>query len=58
VKKFFNTLICVNQAIQPEVVGPLLYKRCIALYDPRLIGLGPGTSIDYVLCAGAQLIVV
>jgi len=58
VKKFFNTINCVNQAIQPKVVGPLLYKRCIALYDPRLIDRGSGTSIDYILCAGAQLIVV
>jgi len=50
VEKYYTTLICLKQAIQPRVVGPLFIKRCIDLYKPNLIGLGPGTSIDYVLC--------
>jgi len=47
-KKFFTTINCLNQAIQPEVVGPLFYLRCIDLYKLNLIGIEVGTSIDYV----------
>ena len=37
--KFFTTINCLNQALQPEVVGPLFYLRCIDLYKLNLIGL-------------------
>jgi len=47
-KKFFTTINSLNQAIQPRVVGPLFYLRGIALYVPKFIGIGVGTSIDYV----------
>ena len=45
-KKYYTTLNCLKQAIQPEVVGPLLYKRCIVYIVAKLIGHGPRTSID------------
>jgi len=50
VKKYYTTLICLKQAIQPRVVGPLFIKRCIVYIVAKFIGPGPGTSIDYVLC--------
>jgi hypothetical protein len=56
VEKYYTTLNCVKQAIQPEVVGPLLYLRCIVYIDTKTNPIGFGTSIDYVLCAGAQLV--
>jgi len=45
-KKFFTTINCLNQAIQPRVVGPLFYLRGIALYEAKFIGIGVGTSIE------------
>jgi len=45
VNKFFNTINCLNQAIQPEVVGPLFKKGCIAYIVAKLIGIGCGTSM-------------
>jgi hypothetical protein len=64
VEKYYTTLNCVKQAIQPEVVGPLLYLRCIVYIDTKTNPIGFGTSIDYIncvsknykLCAGAQLV--
>jgi len=43
--KFFTTINCLNQAIQPEVVGPLLYKRCTTYIVTKFIGIVCGTSI-------------
>jgi len=45
VEKYYTTLICLKQAIQPGVVGPLFYLRCIDLYKLNLIGIVFGTSI-------------
>jgi len=50
VKKYYTTLICLKQAIQPEVVGPLLYLRCIDYIDTKTNPTRFGTSIDYVNC--------
>jgi len=47
---FFTTLICLNQAIQPEVVGPLFYLKGIDLFKRKTNPIGFGTSIDYVNC--------
>jgi len=58
VEKYYTTLNCLKQAIQPRVVGPLFIKRCIDLYKAKLIGIGCGTSIECVASAAAQLIVV
>jgi len=43
---FFTTLICLNQAIQPEVVGPLFYLKGIDLFKRKTNPIGFGTSID------------
>ena len=42
----------VNQAIQPEVVGPLFIKGCIVYIVAKLIGIGCGTSIDIINVRG------
>jgi len=52
VEKYYTTLNCLKQAIQPEVVGPLLYLRCIVYIDTKTNPTGFGTSIDYVNCVG------
>jgi len=44
--KFFTTINCLNQAIQPRVVGPLFYLRGIAYIVTKFIWIGVGTSID------------
>jgi len=48
VEKYYTTLICPKQAIQPRVVGPLFYIRCIDYTVTKLIATGFGTSIDCV----------
>jgi len=47
-KKFFTTINCLNQAIQPRVVGPLFIKRCMTYIVAKFIGVGCGTSIDII----------
>jgi len=42
---FFTIVICLNQALQPKVVGPLFYLRGVAFCVAKFIGLGCGTSI-------------
>jgi putative flippase GtrA len=53
--KFFTTINCLNQAIQPKVVGPLFYLGGVAYIVTKFIGIGCGTSIRYKLfmCVGA-----
>ena len=46
VEKYYTTLICLKQAIQPRVVGPLFIKRCIVYIVAKFIVIGCGTSID------------
>jgi len=54
VEKYYTTLICLKQAIQPRVVGPLFIKRGIDYIVAKFIGLGCGTSIGpCVVCVGA-----
>jgi hypothetical protein len=51
--KFFTTINCLNQAIQPRVVGPLFYLRGIAYIVAKFIGIGCGTSIGpCAVCVG------
>ena len=50
--KFFTTINCLNQAIQPRVVGPLFIKGCIVYIVAKLIGIGCGTSIDIINIRG------
>ena len=52
--KFFTTINCLNQAIQPRVVGPLFYLGGIAYIVAKFIGIECGTSIGpCVVCVGA-----
>jgi hypothetical protein len=52
--KFFTTINCLNQAIQPRVVGPLFYLGGIAYIVAKFIGIGCGTSIGpCAVCVGA-----
>ena len=48
VKKYYTTLICLKQAIQPRVVGPLFIKGCIVYIVTKLIGIRCGTSINII----------
>jgi len=51
---FFNTIDCLNQALQPEVVGPLFYLGGVAYIVTKFIGCGCGTSIGpCAVCVGA-----
>jgi hypothetical protein len=52
VKKYYTTLICLKQAIQPRVVGPLFIKGCIVYIVIKLIGFVCGTSIDIINVRG------
>jgi len=45
VEKYYTTLICLKQAIQPRVVGPLLQKRGIVYIVAKFIEIVCGTSI-------------
>jgi len=53
---FFTTLICLNQALQPRVVGPLFILKGSGLLFSNVIGFGFGTSIDMFcdVCAVAR----
>ena len=51
-EKYYTTLNCLKQAIQPRVVGPLLQKKGIDYIVIKLIGFGCGTSMGYVFCVG------
>jgi len=50
--KFFTTINSLNQAIQPEVVGPLFILKGIDFYELKFIRIGFGTSIECRECAG------
>jgi hypothetical protein len=52
VEKYYTTVICLKQAIQPRVVGPLFIKGCIVYIVAKLIGIGCGTSIDIINIRG------
>jgi len=45
-KKFFTTINSLNQAIQPEVVGPLFILKGIDFLRAQKIQPVVGTSID------------
>jgi hypothetical protein len=49
VEKFYTPIKRLNQAIQPEVVGPLFYLKGIDLQAGAIFWIASGTSIDYVL---------
>jgi len=53
---FFTTLICLNQALQPRVVGPLFILKGIDFLRAQKIQPVIGTSIDmfYDVCAVAR----
>jgi hypothetical protein len=46
VQNEFTTINCLNQAIQPEVVGPLFKKRGDGLPAGFLVEVEFGTSIE------------
>jgi len=45
VKKYYTTVICLKQAIQPRVVGPLFIKGCMTYIVAKFIVYGCGTSM-------------
>jgi len=48
VDKYYTTLNCLKQAIQPRVVGPLFLKKGIDYIVAKINLIGFGTSIDDV----------
>jgi len=48
VENEFSTIKPLNQAIQPRVVGPLLYKRYIGSVVTMYVGFESGTSMCVV----------
>ena len=42
VQQVFTSIDSLNQAIQPEVVGPLLKKGGKGVFDDSILGLGLG----------------